>query len=181
MIKIKDIKPDKLVDIVTNFLIIVLGITILASSVNRIENNIDFMANFYYFLTIVYIISYFLYRKYHNYEKLFLSLASAIVMALLYFLRDSNSVILLGTSLFLYSILVVTIKSISMIAIKKRKKQGCQSKIICTLFIAFTGFLTGYILISQVLSQVLIYGHFFIIFGIICLFEPVLCIVSKEQ
>lgn len=181
MIKLKNIKPDKLVDIITYFSIILFGLTILILSNSKIENNIDFMSNFYYILTLIFIASYFVYRQKQSYEKLFLSLASAIITGLLFLFRDSNSIILLGVSLFLFSILIVTIKSIGIILNKKQKKYDYQFKMICMFFIALIGFLTGYILISQVLSQVIIYGHFFIIFGVLCLFEPILSIIAKEQ
>lgn len=181
MIKLEEVKPDKLVDIITYFAVLMLGIVIVILSFGNINNYLDFMTNLFYILTLIFMVSYFMCRKYQNYEKLFLALSSAVITGYLFFLRNSTSVLLLGTSLFIYIILVVSVKSVSMIKLHKKKKNGCQSKVICILFLALIGISTGIILTSQLFYHVLIYGYFFMVFGIVCLFEPILCILSKDQ
>ncbi len=177
MIKLKKIKLNYLIDIVTYFSVLVLGIVMVALSFGKVDNYVLFIMTFFYILSAILLLSYFLYRKDSNYEKLFLSLVSAIMTGILFYISDFKSLICLGTSLFIFITLVVIVKSIGIFGYHKNKGLKCEVKSIVTLFIALAGIMSGYILTNQFFFQLIIYGYFFIVFGLISLFEPIILIL----
>ncbi len=177
MIKLKKIKLNYLIDIVTYFLILILGIVMVAMSFGKISNHIIFIMTFFYILSAILLVSYFLYRKEQNYEKLFLSLSSAIMAGSLYYVSDIKSMICLGVSLFVFITLVVIVKSIDIFRHYKNKGIECEVKSIVTLFLVLAGIISGYILTNQYFFQLIVYGYFFIVFGLISLFEPIILVL----
>lgn len=181
MIKLKKIKLNYLIDIVTYFLVLILGIIMVSLSFGKINNYVLFVMTFFYILSTILLISYFLCRKDNNYEKLFLSLVSAIMTGILFYISDVKSIICLGVSLFIFIILVVIVKSIGIFVHHKNRGLNCEVKSIVTLFIVLTGVMTGYILTNQFFFQLIIFGYFFIVFGLLNLFEPIILILLDYE
>lgn len=181
MIRLEKIESEKLVDLVIYFLVIILGVVVLASSFYGVENHLNFIATIYYILSAVFFIAYFVFRKPFRYEKLFISLATAIVSTTLFFSRPEKALLMLGMSIFVFTALLLIIKLFGVLVLKKEKKSEWEVKIIISLFITLIGVLSGYVLVHQVFFQMTIYGYFFIVFGIISLFEPVILILLSER
>lgn len=181
MIKLNKMDPGKLIDIITYFLVIIVGIVIVILSFEKIENYVLFMTTFFYILTTLLFISYFSYRKENDYEKLFLSLACAFMTGGLFFISDMKSLVCLGASLLIFVAFVMIIKSLNIFFHQKNKAMECEVKSIITLFLGLVGVVSGYILTHQALFQVVIYGYFFIVFGLISLFEPIICTLLSHN
>lgn len=182
MIKLRKVNYNYLIDILTYFSVLVLGITMVALSFGRVNNQVFFVMTFFYILSIILLVSYFACRRdKNNYEKLFLSLASAIMTGTLFFLTNVKSMICLGICLFVFITLVVIVKSINIFGYYKNRRLKCEVKSIVTLFIVLAGIISGYILTNQLFFQLIIFGYFFIVFGLLSLFEPIILILLEQE
>lgn len=167
-------KKKQIVDLITSVFLIICGsILLLFPLLHYVK-----VKNIFIGVLLVYaifnMIKFILTVKSRDYEGLFTSLASIVVLVISLYLDIDNVPWYLALSLLIWIILLSLIKLKKGDYYNDRKNKMWIFEIICLVLFILTGLLTTMNLYHENDIQVLILGYFFLIHGILELFDPLI-------
>ncbi len=169
------------VDIMLYCVIAVIGYMILKFPEIELLNIMEYAPPLFYMFGFFALVAYFVNRRPNDYEYLFFGLINIIVGSfVLVNSYNPNSSFVLGTAILIYSILNFINKGYHTSVLMKEKNINLYPKMSITILLALLGVLIISNLYDKVNLQCLVLGYYFMTFGLISLFEPLLMIVIRN-
>lgn len=131
--------------------------------------------------SILNFIKFLLVRKDKDYEGLFVSLASIVVLVIVIFLDVESVPWYLALSLFIWIILMSLIKLKKADYYNDRKNKVWILEIVTLILFILTGLLTTINLYYENSIQILVLGYFYLIHGILELVDPLTMYLNEKK
>ena len=169
---IKEEKKRNIIEALLYFILIIIGIVIMSFPAFGLIDPIFYLAALFYIYSFFIVIAYFATRKEKEYELLFNALISIIVASFLMASPSTNVSFMLGTSMLIYTLLLVVNRGFIVYNLKGRNDYLWVIKFIITFLVAFLGILTIINLYNELSVQTLIIGYYFVTLGVMLITEP---------
>lgn len=130
------------------------------------------------------IVTFFCYmwaRKEQDYELLLLTITNIIVGSFLFLCRDGNVQVVLGTAIIAFYLQALGIRYNKLKLLKKQKDNTFYAKLTTTVLLTILTCLVAYNLYTDKTVQTMLYGYYFIVYGIIWLLDLVLYFVTNSE
>ena len=176
------IKKKYWLEIVLYAVYIIIGIILITNPQLEVLGPLVYASSLFYVITFVSTICYFCNRRDGDYELLFLSLSSLIVGTIILFNEYSaspNNVF--GTSILCYTLFNVGNKIYHSYKLNKEKEISAYPKVSVGILLTILGVLVVNNLFNEVTMQTLILGYYFVVYGFLCLCEPLMMIILKNK
>lgn len=142
---------------------------------------IELSSPLFYMFGFFSILVYFLNRRKGNYEYLIFGLINVVTAT--FILRNTfyvDSGFILGDAILIYSIANVLNKGYHTKKLMDQKNINFIPKLVVTVLLTFLGVFVVFCLNDKVEAGSLILAYYFIIFGLLSLFEPLIYILSRN-
>ena len=167
----KKIETTVLVNMIQYVLLIMLGTFMMVYPEIGVMNPIFYVSTVFYIFSFITCLFYFIGRRKGDYENILLSLINVIVASYLFLLQDKTNTDILGVAISVYTILVIFNKMYSAYRLKSTDNIMWGMKYLTSLLLAFLGMLTMFNLFNERSVVTLMFGYYFIVFGIINFME----------
>lgn len=167
-------KKKQMVDLITSVFLIICGSVLLTFPLFHFVKVKSIFIGVLIVYAILNMIKFILTFKSHDYEGLFTSLASIIVLIVSIYLDINKVPWYLALCLLIWIILLSLIKLKKSDYYNDRKNKMWIIEIICLALFILAGLLTTMNLYYENDIQVLVLGYFFLIHGILELFDPLI-------
>lgn len=171
----------ELIEIAMYLLLLVIGVVIMSFPAFGLIYPIYYISLLYFFFTFISFITYFLIRDGNDYELLFLTLTNVIVSSFFFIMRDSKPELILGIGIVIFLIGFIITRTNSLVNLKEKDELLFLEKLITTILLFITSVLTIYNLFNGISVQTYMIGYYFIMIGLIFIFDPLFRIVIKGK
>lgn len=169
-------------DIALYTIYMIIGAGLLFYPELEVINPVVFSTFIFFILGFFAIICYFVNRRKNNYEFLYLGLINIVVGAFVFIVGNSaKSNYLLCSSILIYTLLVVVNKSVYAYKLSKNDDLNMFPKIGIAIIIALLGVLITSNLYNEVTMKTLVLGYYFLLFGIVNIFEPIIGLFLRKE
>lgn len=141
----------------------------------------SYIPQIFYSLGFFSILAYFLNRRKDNYEFLMFGLINVITATYIVVNIYYDKSFILANAILLYTIAIAFNKIYHARLLYKDKNIFFIPKTVVLLFIIFLGICVMFLIPNRMMVANLLFGYYFIGFGLISLFEPLLCIIFNEN
>lgn len=170
------------IDIMLYIIISFIGYCTLGISLIQNTNIIDNVVSLFFLVGFFSLVSYFLNRKINDYEFLFLGLSSICVSGYILFAKNFLDLnYLLSCSMIFYLVLYLFNKIINIHNLFKQKNLNFIPKCSVTILVIFLTLFATVMLFTKGEVAILIYGYYFIAFGLLNLIEILLIILFNGK
>lgn len=169
------------VDIMLYTVFAVIGYIILKLPELNSVTSIDYVAPLFYMFGFFSLVAYFINRRPNDYEYLVFGLINVLVGS--FVLVNSyypQTGFILGNAVLIYSIAIVLNKGYHTKKLMEARDIRLYPKMAITILLALLGVLVISNLYTALSDQYLILGYYFMTFGLISLFEPLIMIVMRN-
>ena len=171
-----------LIDFMLYMLYIVCGYILLRYPEIEVLQPIRYVTPLFYLFGFFSLIAYFMNRRKEDYEFLFLGLINILTGSfILFFSYYTDTSFILGNALLIYSITMVFNKGWHTIKLSRENNINMFPKFAITILLTLLGILVTTNLYKEMTLQTLILGYYFISFGVLSLFEPIMIIVIRNK
>lgn len=170
--KLSKVNPEILVNIVLNLITMLIGIILMSYPAFGLLNPLYYISLVFYIFSFFTVIAYFLQRKNENYELLFLSLINILTATFMYLYQNKTAAFMFGTSLLIFVLLNILNKGIYSLKFKSEKNYKWFFKLLEVTLIGVVGIFTIVNLYNEVSVITMMFGYFFVTYGIINMIEP---------
>lgn len=168
----KKIEKATLMNLIQYGLTIVIGVLLMVYPQIGILEPVYYISIVFYTLSFITCLFYFLGRRKNDYESILMALINVVIASYLFMVQDKSSTEVLGIAVSAYTILIIFNKMYRAYILKKNEDILWGVKYITSLLLAFLGLLTMFNLFNEISVVILMFGYYFILFGIINLMEP---------
>ncbi len=172
--KVKKIEKSIIMNIIQYLVIIVIGALVMFNPQIGILEPVYYISIVFYIFSFITCLCYFIGRRQDDYENLLLSLINVIVASFLFLMQGKSGPDILGISIAIYTLFVIFNKLFTAYILKSKGNVLWGLKYITSLLLAFLGLLTMLNLFNEVSVVTLMFGYYFILFGIINFIEPLI-------
>lgn len=120
-------------------------------------------------------------RKEQDYELLLLTITNIIVASFLFLCRDGNIQVVLGTAIIAFYLQALGVRYNKLKLLKKQKNNTFYAKLTTTILLTILTALVSYNLYTDKTVQTMLYGYYFIVYGIIWLLDLILHFVTNTN
>lgn len=120
-------------------------------------------------------------RKEGDYELLLLTITNIIVALFLFLCKDKNTQVILGTAVLAFYLQALGVRVNRLIYYKKKDDTLFYSKITTTVLLTVLTVLVSYNLYTETTVQTMLFGYYFIVYGIIWLLDSLLSYFVKTE
>lgn len=171
-----------LIDFMLYMLYIVCGYILLRYPEIEVLQPIRYVTPLFYLFGFFSLIAYFMNRRSEDYEFLFLGLINILTGSfILFFSYYTDTGFILGNALLIYSITMVLNKGWHTIKLSRENNVNMFPKFAITILLTLLGILVTSNLYKEMTLQTLILGYYFISFGVLSLFEPIMIIILRNK
>lgn len=165
--------PFVLIKVILYLLIIIFGMLLMSYPALGMIKPVYFISMTFYAISFFTIFAYFIKRNKDNYELLLISLNNIIIATFMFVFQNETSKIVLGTSIIVYTLFNISIKGLYAYRYKNENNYIWTTKLIELVLLVLIGSLTAINLYSEMSVITLMFGYYFITYGIINLLEPI--------
>ena len=171
-----------IVDIMLYVIYIVSGYLLLTYPEIEALQPIKYASPLFYSFGFFSLVAYFVNRRTNDYEFLFLGLVNILAGSfILFYSYYSDTGFILGNAILIYSIAMVLNKGWHTVKLSKENNLNMFPKFAITILLTLLGILVITNLYKEMTMQTLILGYYFVSFGILSLFEPLMLLVMKSK
>lgn len=171
-----------LIDFMLYMLYIVCGYILLRYPEIEVLQPIRYVTPLFYLFGFFSLVAYFMNRRKEDYEFLFLGLINILTGSfILFFSYYDDTGFILGNALLIYSLTMVFNKGWHTIKLSRENNINMFPKFAITILLTLLGILVTTNLYKEMTLQTLILGYYFISFGILSLFEPVMILILRNK
>lgn len=171
-----------LIDFMLYMLYVVCGYILLRYPEIEVLQPIRYVTPLFYLFGFFSLIAYFMNRRKEDYEFLFLGLINILTGSfILFFSYYTDTGFILGNALLIYSVTLVFNKGWHTIKLSRENNINMFPKFAITILLTLLGILVTTNLYREMTLQTLILGYYFISFGVLSLFEPVMILVLRNK
>lgn len=178
----KTIKKNPLILIkgILYLTIVIIGMLLMSYPALGMIKPVYFVSMTFYAVSFFTILAYFIKRNKNNYELLLISLNNILIATFMFVFQSEISNIVLGTSMIVYTLFNISIKGLYSYRYKSENNYMWSTKLIELVLLVLIGLLTAINLYSEMSVITLMFGYYFITYGIINLMEPVYCYLIES-
>lgn len=152
---------------------ILTGILLMSYPALGMLDPVFFISMIFYLLAFFSVTAYFIKRVKDDYELLLISFSNILIGTFMFLMQDMRASLVLGAGILFYTLLNLVIKGYYLYKFKKEKDYNWSVKLIESSIIILIGILTIFNLINEISVFTLMFGYYFITYGIINMIEPV--------
>ncbi len=152
---------------------ILTGILLMSYPALGMLDPVFFISMIFYLLAFFSVTAYFIKRVKDDYELLLISFSNILIGTFMFLMQDIRASLVLGAGILFYTLLNLVIKGYYLYKFKKEKDYNWSVKLIESSIIILIGILTIFNLINEISVFTLMFGYYFITYGIINMIEPV--------
>lgn len=149
------------------------GILLMSYPALGMLDPVFFISMIFYLLAFFSVTAYFIKRVKDDYELLLISFSNILIGTFMFLMQDMRASLVLGAGILFYTLLNLVIKGYYLYKFKKEKDYNWSVKLIESSIIILIGILTIFNLINEISVFTLMFGYYFITYGIINMIEPV--------
>ncbi|MEG0798915.1 MAG: DUF308 domain-containing protein [Bacilli bacterium] len=164
-------KKFLIINMILNILIIAMGIILFNNPAFGLLDPVYYFSIYFFTLTFLSLIAYFICRRRDNEENLILAVISVITGTYLFLSKGSMDSNYLAMSIIIFTTLFASYKGYAIYRYKDNDSYKWFLELVNTFVIVLIGFLTVINLFNEVSVQTLIFGFYFISLGTIDLLE----------
>lgn len=172
MRKLLKVKLNVFINIIYSLLIFIIGIIVMNYPSLGMLSPIYFVSIMFFILSFLSTLAYFLGRKNNDYELIIISLINVLIASYMFICQNGDAPIILGTGVLLFTLLNVLIKGYYTYEYKKEKKYIWSVKLLSSILLFLIGTLTTVNLYNNLSVITIMFGYYFITYGLINLIEP---------
>lgn len=120
-------------------------------------------------------------RKEQDYELLLLTITNIIVGSFLFLCREGNIQVVLGTAIIAFYLQALGVRYNKLKLLKKQKDNTFYAKLTTTILLTVLTVLVAYNLYTDTTVQTMLYGYYFVVYGIIWLLDLILHYVTSSN
>lgn len=170
--KLKKIRVEILVNIVLSLITMLIGIILMSFPAFGLIDSVYYISLIFYIFSFFTVIAYFLERKNENYELLFLSLTNIVTATFMFLYQNKNMAVVFGSSMLIFILLNIFYKGLYSLKYKTEKNYKWFFNLLEVTLIGLVGTLTVVNLYNEISVITMIFGYFFITYGVINIIEP---------
>lgn len=180
MKKIIKENPIILIKAILYLIIFMIGVLLMSYPALGMIKPVYYVSMTFYAVSFFTILAYFIKRDKNNYELLLISLNNILIATFMFVFQSEISNLVLGTSMVVYTLFNISIKGIYVNKYKNENNYIWSTKLIELVLLVLVGMLTAINLYSEMSVITLMFGYYFITYGIINLMEPIYSYLIKS-
>lgn len=157
--------------IVLSIFLICLGIFNLVYPYIGMEDLLFYTSMIFLLFAFVTLVCYLWSRKEGDYELLLLTITNIIVGVFLFLCREKNVQVILGTAVLAFFVQAIAVRIRQIIFLKKKKDNLYFSKLTISVLLSVLTLLVVFNLYTGTTVQTMLFGYYFIVYGIIWLLD----------
>lgn len=178
---LKNLNISLVSNLILSVIVIIIGIITTVFKSFGLVDIVLYASILFYVFAFFSIIAYFVKRNKGDYETLLLSLINIITATVMFVLKGQDELMVLGLGMTLYTIMILFNRMYKIICLKSENSFMWIVKFVTTFLIGVLGALTAYNLFNEVSVQTLLYGYYFITFGVIMTLENTIDLVVTDD
>lgn len=168
-------------EVVLYSLVVIMGIMLISFPTFGLIEPVYYVSILFYLFAFLSIIVYFIERRDGDYELLFLSLINILSASFMFLLKENNMSLVLGTGMTIFIVLFLINKGYSICKLKKNDNYIWVIEFMTSFLVVFLTLLTIINLYKGTTVTTLMFGFYFIAFGIFELVVPLFKIFAKSE
>lgn len=167
--------------IILSVFLICLGIFNLVYPYIGMEDLLFFTSMIFLLFAFVTLLCYLWSRKDGDYELLLLTITNIIVGVFLYLCREKNIQVILGTAVLAFFVQAIAIKVRQILYLKKKEDDLFFPKLTIAVLLSVLTLLVVFNLYTGTTVQTMLFGYYFIVYGILWLLDCTLGLLVKTK